>query len=113
MLVPITKMIWRGKVGTRDFGAYNVIVPTTSVLATGICHTPKHQSEMMNHGSLSSDEGFARIGQSHFHLRLSRNDIPHIRQVGEGKGWVGMARDGKEWTQDFDFFRWGEFWTDG
>ena len=29
--MPVTKTIWRGKVGTRDFGAYNVIVPIMSM----------------------------------------------------------------------------------
>ena len=36
VLVLVTETIWRGEVGTRDFGAYNVIVPTTSVLVTSI-----------------------------------------------------------------------------
>ena len=30
MLVPITKTIWRGEVGTHDFGVCNVIVTMTS-----------------------------------------------------------------------------------
>ena len=36
MLVPITKTIWQGKVGTRDSGACNVTVPITSVPITNI-----------------------------------------------------------------------------
>ena len=36
-LLPITKTIWRGKVGTRDFGASNLSVPITSLLFTNTC----------------------------------------------------------------------------
>ena len=34
--MPITKTIWRGKVGTRDFGACDVIVPIVNVSITSI-----------------------------------------------------------------------------
>ena len=37
--MPITKTIWRGKVGTRDSGARNVNVPITSMPVTSISCT--------------------------------------------------------------------------
>ena len=36
MLVPITKTFWRGKVGTRNSGACNLIMPVTSMPVTSI-----------------------------------------------------------------------------
>ena len=36
VLVPISKTMWQEKIGIRDFGADNAIVPTTSVHATSI-----------------------------------------------------------------------------
>ena len=36
MLVPITKTLWQGKVGSHDFGAHNAAMPTTSVPMTSI-----------------------------------------------------------------------------
>ena len=45
--MPVTKTFWRGKVGTRDFGAYNVIEPVTSVPVTSIYCTRNRCSHII------------------------------------------------------------------